>query len=591
MARDTDSPGAAARTREAWLGLWPLAVSLVLLAPLRHPGHLLSRDLVFVPHEPLTDASLGLGGTAPRSVPLDGIVAVVSTVVDGGLLGRAVLLLSLATAGWGVLRLTSGLGTTGRLAASGFAVWNPFVIERMALGQWALVLAYVALPWLVLAAATHRRTGSRRAFASAVLWSALASLTPTGGLLALAGVVAGGASRRLRSWVLVAVVAILQLPWVVPSFVGGAGRTSDPAGVSVFAPGSDASGHPALALLGLGGIWDGLSVPDSRHTWLAVAAIGVVALSVVLGPRRWWAVAPDIAPRLAALGLLGLLLALTLTSDPGQDLLRHAASSVPGAGLLRDGQKFLAPFALLVTCLFGAAVDVVARSLRRYGVEVVASVGLLLVLVPIGLVPDGAGAVWRAVRPVQFPAALDRVSTAVDDGPTGRALVTLPWRSYRNFSWGAGYPSSDPLVRMVDRPVITSDDLAVGDRVVRGESATDARVGAALARGRPVQVLRALGVGWVVVYADDPEAGEVDVSGLRPVVTTPELTLYAVPGAVAMPAPDTWRRVLVVGADALGLLVVVGSFLVAVGLRRPQRQVQDGEGPVLESGHPSEKEQ
>jgi len=332
MARDTDSPGAATRTRELWLGLWPLALSLVLLAPLRHSGQLLSRDLVFVPHEPLTDASLGLGGTAPRSVPLDAVVAVIGTVVDGGVLGRVVLLLSLAAAGWGVLRLTSGLGPTGRLAASGFAVWNPFVIERLALGQWALVLAYAALPWVVLAAATHRRTGSRRAGASTVLWSALASLTPTGGLLALAGTVAGGASRRLRSWALVAVVGVLQLPWIVPSVVGGASRTSDPAGVAVFAPGSDASGHPALALLGLGGIWDGLSVPDSRHTWLAVAAIVVVAISAVLGVRRWWDVAPDLAPRLAALGLVGLLLALALTSGPGQDVLRHAVSSVPGAG-------------------------------------------------------------------------------------------------------------------------------------------------------------------------------------------------------------------------------------------------------------------
>jgi hypothetical protein len=588
MARDTDSPGAATRTRELWLGLWPLALSLVLLAPLRHSGQLLSRDLVFVPHEPLTDASLGLGGTAPRSVPLDAVVAVIGTVVDGGVLGRVVLLLSLAAAGWGVLRLTSGLGPTGRLAASGFAVWNPFVIERLALGQWALVLAYAALPWVVLAAATHRRTGSRRAGASTVLWSALASLTPTGGLLALAGTVAGGASRRLRSWALVAVVGVLQLPWIVPSLVGGASRTSDPAGVAVFAPGSDASGHPALALLGLGGIWDGLSVPDSRHTWLAVAAIVVVAISAVLGVRRWWDVAPDLAPRLAALGLVGLLLALAPTSGPGQDVLRHAVSSVPGAGILRDGQKLLAPFVLLVTCLGGAAVDAAARSLRRHGVEVVASVGLLLVLLPIGLVPDGAGAVWRAVRPVPFPASLDQVSAIVDDGPPGLALVTLPWRSYRNFSWGTGYPSSDPLVRMVDRPVITSDDLAVGDRVVRGESTTDARVGAALARGRPARVLPSLGVGWVVVYADDPAAGDVDVTGLRRVVATPDLTLYAVPGAVAAPATDAWRRVLVIGADVFALLVVVGAV---VELGRPMRRARSGAGPVLESGHPAEKEQ
>jgi hypothetical protein len=578
-----------ARARGVLLVLWPFALSLVLLAPLRHGGHLLARDLVFVPRQPLTDAAIGLGGTAPRSVPLDTVVAVATTVVDGGVLGRLLLVLTLALAGWGVLRLTAALGTTARLAASGFAVWNPFVVERMALGQWALVLGYAILPWVLLAAAAYRRTGARSAFAATVLWSALGSLTPTGGLFALAGVVAGAGSRQLRSWWLVLVVALLQLPWVVPALVGGGAHTSDPAGVSVFAPGSDASGHPALAVLGLGGIWDGLSVPDSRHTPLAVVAIVFVAVAAVAGARRWWTAAPDVAPRLTVLGVVGLLLALALTSDPGQDLLRHAVASVSGAGLLRDGQKLLAPFVLLVACLFGAAVDLVARALRRYGDEVVVFVALLLVLIPIGLVPDGAGAVWRTVRPVEFPRALDRVTSTLDHAPSNGMLVTLPWRSYRNFSWGTGLPSSDPLVRMVDRPVVSSDDLAVGDRVVRGESDTAARVGDGLAAGRPADVLPAYGVGWVVVYADDPAAGDVDVTGLRRVFQTPELSLYAVPDAAPAPVPATWRRVTVVAADLVALFLVISAAAVAlIGVRA--REARDRDDPLLESSQPSPKE-
>jgi hypothetical protein len=442
---------------------------------------------------------------------------------------------------------------------------------------------------VLLAAAAYRRTGARSAFAATVLWSALGSLTPTGGLFALAGVVAGAGSRQLRSWWLVLVVALLQLPWVVPALAGGGAHTSDPAGVSVFAPGSDASGHPALAVLGLGGIWDGLSVPDSRHTPLAVVAIVFVAVAAVAGARRWWTAAPDVAPRLTVLGVVGLLLALALTSDPGQDLLRHAVTSVSGAGLLRDGQKLLAPFVLLVACLFGAAVDLVARALRRYGDEVVVFVALLLVLIPIGLVPDGAGAVWRTVRPVEFPQALDRVTSTLDHAPSNGMLVTLPWRSYRNFSWGTGLPSSDPLVRMVDRPVLSSDDLAVGDRVVRGESDTAARVGDGLAAGRPADVLPAYGVDWVVVYADDPAAGDVDVTGLRRVFQTPELSLYAVPDAAPAPVPATWRRVTVVAADLVALFLVIGAAAVAV-IGGPAREARDRDDPLLESSQPSPKE-
>ena len=158
-----------------------------------HRGYPLARDLVFVPRQPFTDASIGLGGTAPRAVPLDAVVSVATALLDGAVLARVALLLALALAGWGMLRLTAPLGTWARLAASGFAVWNPFVVERMALGQWALVTAYAALPWILLAAARYRRTGERGALASVVLWSALASLTPTGGLLALATSLTAGA--------------------------------------------------------------------------------------------------------------------------------------------------------------------------------------------------------------------------------------------------------------------------------------------------------------------------------------------------------------------------------------------------------------
>ena len=449
-------------------------------------------------------------------------------------------------AGWGMLRLTAPLGTWARLAASGFAVWNPFVVERMALGQWALVAAYATLPWILLAAARFRRTGERGALASVVLWSALASLTPTGGLLALATSLTAGAARTRRTWWLVVTGILLQLPWLVPSFVGGASTTADPAGVAVFAPGSDASGSPALALVGLGGVWDGLSVPATRHSPFALATAIFVVLVLVLGLRRWWRVAGDLAPRAAGLGFGGLLLALLLTTSPGQSALRWAIDTLPGFGLLRDGQKLLAPFVVLVGWVLAAALDGLVARLTPYGVEVVVSVGILVVLLPILLIPDGAGKVWSTVRPVTYPPGLAQVVATIDASPSGTGVVTLPWRSYRNFSWGSGTTSSDPLVRMLDRPVFTSEDLTVGTATVHGESRVVTRIGAALAGGAPAEALPGFGVGWVVVYPDDPAAGDLDLTGLRQVYASPEIRLYAVPGSAVVPTPTAWRRVVVV---------------------------------------------
>ena len=513
-----------------------------------------------------------------------------TALLDGAVLARVALLLALVLAGWGMLRLTAPLGTWARLAASGFAVWNPFVVERMALGQWALVTAYAALPWILLAAARYRRTGERGALASVVLWSALASLTPTGGLLALATSLTAGAGRTRRTWWLVATGVLLQLPWVVPSFVGGASTTADPAGVAVFAPGSDAAGSPALALLGLGGIWDGLSVPATRHSPFALATAVLVVLVLVLGLRRWWRVAGDLAPRMAGLGFGGLLLALLLTTSPGQSVLRWAIETVPGFGLLRDGQKFLAPFVVLVGWVLAAGVDGLLKRLAPYGIEVVGPLGILFVLVPILLIPDGAGKVWSTVRPVTYPPGLAHVVATIDASSSDTGVVTLPWRSYRNFSWGSGTTSSDPLVRMLDRPVFTSEDLTVGDATVHGESGVVTRLGAALAHGTPAGVLPAFGVGWVVVYPDDPAARDLDLTGLHQVYATPEVRLYAVPGAAGVPEPEAWRRVAVATADLLALLTVLGAAVVRLAAWRTLRGRRPGGDAVLESRHPPQEE-
>ena len=588
----TPDPAPTPRPLRLLVGLWPLLLAVVMLAPLLvHRGYPLARDLVFVPHQPFTDASVGLGGAAPRAVPLDAVVAVADTVLDGAVLARVALLLALALAGWGMLRLTAPLTTWARLAASGFAVWNPFVIERMALGQWALVTAYAVLPWVVLAAARYRRTGERAALASVVLWSALASLTPTGGLLALAASLSAGAARTRRTWWLVVTGLLLQLPWVVPSFVGGASTTADPAGVAVFAPGSDSSGSPLVALVGLGGIWDGLSVPATRHSPFALLTALLVVLVLVLGLRSWWRVAGDLAPRVAGLGFGGLLLAVLLTTSPGQAALRGAIDTLPGFGLLRDGQKLIAPFVMLVGWVLAAAVDALVTRLTPYGAEVVGSVGVLVVLLPILLIPDGAGKVWSTVKPVSYPAGLTHVAATIDASPSGTGVVTLPWRSYRNFSWGSGTTSSDPLVRMVDRPVITDEDLTVGETTVHGESSLVSRLGAALASGTPADVLPGFGVGWVVVYPDDPAARDLDLTGLEQVYASPEVRLYAVPGAAELPGPAVWRRTAVVVADVLAVLTVLWAAVTVIAAWRTRRR-GGGLRPasVLESRQPPQEE-
>ena len=140
-----------------------LVLALWLLWPQHAGGYGLGHDMVFTPHQPLNADSVGLGSGSPRAVPLDALVALAGKLLGGMLTGRIALLAPLLAAGWGASRLLRlvhpGASAPAVLAASSLAVWNPYLVERLALGQWALLWAYGALPWLVRAGLPDRPRG------------------------------------------------------------------------------------------------------------------------------------------------------------------------------------------------------------------------------------------------------------------------------------------------------------------------------------------------------------------------------------------------------------------------------------------------
>lgn len=560
------------RLRPLVLDGWPALLAIVLCLPLlTHGGYPLARDLVFVPHQPLTLASVGLGDSAPRAVPLDAVVALLTHVVDGGVLARFVLPLVLALAGWGMHRLVAGLGTGARLLAGGLAVWNPYVVERLALGQWALLAGYAAVPWLLLAARRHRESGAWADLGATTAWLGLASLTPTGGVLGSCVALGSGAARTARTWRLVIVCAVLQLPWLVPSLVGAAVATSDPAAVDVFSAGDEGPGGVLTALLGLGGIWDAQSVPDTRNSWWSTIAAVLFVAALVLS----WAsgglvrlLGREDAVRLTCLGLGGLALAFASSIPGGTNLIAWLVDTVPGAGLLRDSQKFLAPFAALVVVALAVVADRVLSAATRHGTEVALSAGLLVVPLPLLLLPDGAATTWPTIDPVSYPPGLARITDLVDSGPPGSEVATLPWRSYRRFTWGNELTSSDPAIRLIDRPVLVSDDLQVGRTTIVGESLRARELGRDLAEEPVATALRDAHVTWAMVYRDDPEAGNLDLNGLTEVYADDLVALYRVPGATAPdPATGPAARLATTLGDLLALGCVAGGVTLAIRRR------------------------
>ncbi|WP_162599823.1 hypothetical protein [Nocardioides solisilvae] len=560
--------------RTAALDLWPVLLSVVLCWPLLvGRGIPLARDLVFVPRQPFTDDALGLGDVAPRAVPLDAVVSLLTLVVDGGVLAKVLVPGLLALAGCGVHRALRGHGTVARVGAAGLAVWNPWTVERLALGQWALLAAYAALPFVAVAVVRLRLEGSRRELARTTLWTALASLTPTGGLLAVLTVLALGVGRARRTWAALGLAVALQSPWVVAGFTGAAGLTSDPDGVGAFAARADGAGHVLLTLVGLGGIWDARSVPATREaawaTATAVLVLVVLAVGLRLVGRR---LGRGELLRRAAPAVLGLVLAALSTTGPGETLLRFLVVHVPGAGLLRDSQKFLAPYVLAVCLLTGV---VLAAASRRLEARTPGTSGWLVavaLLGPLVLLPDAPTRTWPTVTPVQVPVGFHRVADllAEEDGPC--RVVSLPWRSYRYYPWGSGETSSDLALRLLDCDVVADDTLRVGDVVVDGESALVRDLRDALAAGPPAEQLGQRGVGWVLVQQDDPEAAALDLTGLDQVYADAHVALYSVPKVKYVSESVPMSRRYLSGFATLVTFLAVGQACASlVTVRRRSR--------------------
>ncbi|AMY17462.1 MULTISPECIES: hypothetical protein [Nocardiaceae] len=571
MMAGTTAPARAGTTLRARVGLlvWSVLPATIALGPLLGAllpggGHLLLRDGVTTPRSHLTDSALGLGEGAARAVPQDAVVAVASSVIDGGALVVGILLLALTGAGVGagvlIARLLDTTAAAPRMVAATVAIWNPYVAERLLQGHWSLLVGYAALPWTVVAAAALRREIGPRSVAAIVLCLGIAGLTPTGllmnALLAVAVVLAPGAPRRLATGIVLSATALLSAPWSVAALTSGAGAASDPAGVAAFAARAEPGLGTVGSLAGLGGIWNGDAVPSSRTTWWALVGTALLLVVAAAGVPALWRRRSPVIVAVTGLGLLAVLVAALAATPLGLDVGRWAAESVPGAGLLRDGQKWVALWMPGLVLATAAAASSAVR----------AGVASLLV---VAALPDLAWGVGGALRPVQYPDDWTRVAATI--GASERDVAVLPSGTFRVFPFSGDVPVLDPAPRWLAADVLQTGDLPVGGQVVAGEGERAREVEDQLLAGRAPDP--SLGVGWVLIEATSRgEFGRVDESlgALDAVHAGPDLLLYRVPDAVTPPPAD---RTAAVATHLLwaGLTLAAGA-IVAAGTVRSRRR-------------------
>jgi hypothetical protein len=489
----TDATGSrtGVRWRLSWcvvltaVVLWPFAVAVV--AGWDRDAALLLRDLSVPGSMALNDLATGADGLA-RAVPQDAVLAVLSPVIPPPVVVGLLMCACGVAGAWGgsVLARLFGAGRSGQALAAFLVLWNPYLAERLLQGHWSVVAAGMLLPlvaWLALE--------KRRVLLVVVL--AVCALTPTGLVLAVVtAVVASG--WRVFSLVPVVAGAVLSLPWLIPSLGNASATLTDAAGASLFAARAEPWVGTLGALAGLGGIWNAGAVPDHR---VPLAGVLLTVVAVVVAVVLWWrGERPSGLLRLSVLGVGAVLAPALLATGPGLTVLGEVLEILPGAGLLRDTQKYVV-LALPALVVLLARVDVLVP---RVAPAVPALIVGTLAFLQVPALPVDVS----DLRPVTSDTGYADAVTAVEDAGAGRTLLWPPG-NYRIID---GRPVLDPLLKTLPDSPVDPGYLVVDGRIVDGDPDT-VRLLSGLAAGD--DGLAEAGVDLVLVETDATEDAGVSV--------------------------------------------------------------------------------
>lgn len=471
-------------------------LALAMLGPVLRPGVTIAYDMAWSPSPLWTPFVMGVGTPTPRVVPSDAVAVLVGRVLSAGLAQKVILVAILSLAGAGAAALLRQVRPQVSSLALGAAViammWNAFVTERLAIGQWTVLLGYAVLPWLIRSA-LRVRDGTAGP-GSAAPWLVLAAAGGANSLvIALLGLAVLVCSpprwRAVRALLLVWVG--VAAAWALPSLGGVAVRVSD--GVTEFLPSSDTPFGVVVSLVSGGGFWNAATHPASREDPLIAALVTLLALSLAgVAARQLWRGGSHPVLVVALLGLTACLASVTFPTA-----WTAVVTTIPGGGLLRDSHKLLAPWLLLVALGAGLAVD--ALRARAWGRPWATAAAVVLTLVPIALLPTLAWGVGGRLQSVEVPEGYRQVADSASMLPRG-VVGLLPWSQYRRYTWNGSRVSLTVAPRAIDQPILFDDALPLATGTVAGEDPRAARVTQRIQQGmNPAQALVEEGVDYLVI--------------------------------------------------------------------------------------------
>ena len=509
-------------------------MGLLVCFPWIGPGRLWLLDWSPGPYVPLLPSSfLGLHGGIVTSLPLS-LALGLSNLLAGSFATVLPALVFFPLALAGAARLTGG-GLWPRVAAGLLYCLNPFVYDRLFVGQFGVLLGYALLPWAISSLLRVPDANGQSWLATALWWVALIGMAPHfvwifGVVVGIAGVVLGSRLRVLfRLAVITAATALCTTYALLAGVAGGVGQHIGARNLAGYATRAD----PHLGLLvnvaSLFGFWRRGPLLAKQVVggwfglWLAILLLAAVGFAGALRNRE-----RGKAVLLLSSGVIGLLLAMG-DQGPTGSLFHFAYFHVPYFAIMREPQKFDMLWALAVAVGFGWGVSsLLGHTHNAWSKTTWITLALAL---PVACEPLAFGGLVGQVKLTRLPRSWQQVNAAMGPGP-GRVLV-LPWHLYLAFPYTQNRAIANPASQLLRRPVISGDNVQLPHLPTTSTSPRSVYLTKALAQA-PFHSdfgakLAPLGVTYVLVEktVDWRNYGWLHIqSDLHTVYNSPSLRLY-----------------------------------------------------------------
>ena len=434
-----------------------------------------------------------------------------------------------------------GTSVSAAMVAATLFVVNPFVYDRVLMGQLVLLLAYALLPFTLRSLIDLVNVGSRSSLLSSLAWTGLIALVDLhiGGmsllLLLLAILMSPSAplAKLMRCLAVVGVLIALNFYWLIPASLANESARLGAGDLIAYAPRPRSARILAHVLL-LHGAWrTEFTSPLASSPVLFLGAFLPLLASACVGLFASLTMARHsrLAKLLGMSALISIVLAMGTSFPATSWFTQLLFDHVPGYGIFREPQKWVALLAFSYAILAAFGVDKICGEVHGRAPRF-ASLVAIGVLLPIAATSTMWWGFDGQLQTSEFPDDWAKANE-ITRSQSGR-LLFLPWNLYQPLPFAGNRSIASPAERFFDMPVLVSGDAALG---VSGSTAAldprDLYVTQLLNRRGRIHafghLVAPLGVRFVALanIADAPEYGFLRrQADLRPVFEGDDLVLF-----------------------------------------------------------------